>query len=362
MSLASFLGFGKKSSIGIDIGTASIKIVELSKDGNRFKLENYGIFQLESVDEAVNVAQDGSQSKVTHFADEDIVVAIRDLIKRMGSKATEAAMAIQSFSTFSTIIKMPYLTEEEIDKAIPFEARKYIPLPLESVVLDWSIASVNRGGAGQDPYIEVFLVAVPKNETKRYQDIATKAGLNLKILELENAALIRALIGNDQSPFAIVNIGGRSTSIVIVDGGVEKVSHNYEVGGYEITKAIANALKVSLRRAEELKRSFGVENADNNVINSVMSSLLDMMAFETKKTIKSYEDQNNRKIAQVLLVGGLANMPKFVEYFSQKIGMSITVGNALARVAIPKDLEPLAFEINTKCAVSIGLAMRDVGK
>ncbi len=357
--LMTFFGFGKKTHLGIDIGTASIKIVELEVNGGRPELKNYGIFQLESADEAVNVAQDGSQSKVAHFSDDDIVAAIKDLIKRMGSKSTEVAMAIQSFSTFSTIISMPYLSEDEIDKAIPYEARKYVPLPLESVVLDWSIASVNKGGAGQEPSVEVFLVAVPKTETKRYQEIAQKAGLQLKVLELENSALIRALVGNDLSPFAIVNIGGRSTSILIVDGGVERVSHNYEVGGFEITKAIASSLKVSLRRAEELKRSFGVQQVDNNVINSVMSSLLNMMVFETKKTIHSYEEQRKRKIAQVFLVGGMSNMPKFVDYFSEKLGMAVAVGNPLARVGLPKEVEPLSFEINTKCAVALGLAMRD---
>ena len=73
------------------------------------------------------------------------------------------------------------------------------------------------------------------------------AGLNLRALELENAALIRSLIGNDLSPVAIVNIGGRSTSILIVDGGFERVSHNYEVGGFEITKSISRSLNVSLK-------------------------------------------------------------------------------------------------------------------
>ena len=115
------------------------------------------------------------------------------------------------------------------------------------------------------------------------------AGLNLKALELENTALIRALLGNDLSPTAIVNIGGRSTSIVIVNKGYERINHNYEIGGFEITKSIARSLNVSIEKAEELKRKMGMKEADENIVNEAMVSLIDMMVFETKKTINNYE-------------------------------------------------------------------------
>jgi type IV pilus assembly protein PilM len=208
--------------------------------------------------------------------------------------------------------------------------------------------------------VEIFLVAVPKEETLRYQAIMKNAGLDLRALELENSALIRALIGNDLSPTAIINIGGRSTSILIVDSGFERVSRNYEVGGFEITKSVASSLGVSLRRAEELKRSFGIKEADNNIIREAMSSLIDMMAFETKKTIHNYEDQKGVKIGKILLVGGLANMPNFANYFGEKLGIPTSLGNSLARVIVPPGLSNLQTELNSTFAIAVGLAMREI--
>lgn len=376
-----FFSFKPKTKVGIDIGTASIKVVELSKEGGRFKLENYGLFELESLDEALNLAGSAGGSRVVQLSDQDLAWGIKEVLKRSKISARDAVASVPSFSTFATVITMPYLSEKDMAKTINFEARRYIPLPLDEVVIDWSIINIapnsnvpassglQRGeqpttydpqSAQRPPTVEVFLVAVPKQETERYKNIMKDAGLNLRALELENAALIRSLIGNDLSPIAIVNIGGRSTSILIVDNGFERVSHNYEVGGFEITKSISRSLNVSLKRAEELKRNFGIKETDNNVIEQAMSSLIDMMAFEAKKTIHSYEEVKKTKITKILLIGGLANMPNFPNYFGAKLGVPLVLGNSLARVILPNELNKLQSELNSTFAIAIGLAMREI--
>ncbi len=364
----SLFGFKSKSKLGIDIGTSSIKVVELSKESGRFKLENYGLFELKSADGAISVSNNTS-NKPAQLSDQDVAWAIKELLKRSKISPRDAVASVPSFSTFSTIITLPYLSEKDIARTVPFEARKYIPIPLNEVILDWSIINLAPSDQSQQtfndggkrlPTVEVFLVAVPKQETQRYQNIMKQAGINLRALELENSALIRVLMGNDLSPVAIINIGGRSTSILIVDKGFERVSHNYEIGGFEVTKSIARALNVSLQRAEELKRSLGVEKTDNNVIQQAMSSLLDMMVFETKKTIHNYEDLKKTKVNKVILVGGLANMPSFVNYFGQKLETEVSIGNSFARVVLPPKLENLKTELNATFAIAVGLAMREV--
>ncbi len=358
----SLFKFGSKSKLGIDIGTASIKLVELSKESGRFKLENYGLFELKS--------EDSEQS----VSDQDIVWGIKEILNRGKIKNRDAVVSIPSFNTFSTVITMPFLSEEDVAKTIPYEARKYIPLPLNDVVLDWAIIGINQpnnnkqvvddkkgsSSGSKTPTVEVFIVAVPKDQTNRYQTIIKLAGMNLVALELENTAIIRALLGNDLSPTAIINIGGRSTSILVVDGGFERASHNYEIGGFEITKSIARSLNVSLKRAEELKRSLGLKNANSDMITSAMSSLVDLIVSETKKTIHNYEDIKKVNITKVLLVGGLANMPMFVEYFTQKLNLPIFSGNPLSRVIYSSQLGPIKMELNSDFAIALGLAMREV--
>ena len=329
-------------------------MVELAKESNRFQLTNYGIFEWEGA---------------LKLSNQDIIAALKDMLRQTEVKTRDVVASIPSFPTFATTITMPYLSEEEVAKAMPFEARKYIPVPLSEVQLDWAIVNVKKDpktaivdtkAPKSAPTIDVFLVAVPKEEVARYQMIMKEAGLNLHALELENFALIRALVGNDLSPIAIVNIGGRSTSILIVENGFQRISHDYEVGGFEITRTIAQSLGIDLNRAEKLKRTKGFRDAENTVVKQAMGSLIDMMAFETNKTIHNYEDQRNTKIARILLVGGLANMLDFHQYFAQKLGREVSLGNSLARVIIPPPLESLRSELNSTFVVSIGLAMREI--
>jgi len=425
--------FKSKGKLGIDIGTSAIKIIELEKESGRFALKNYGFFEFKSTEHpraerpGADVAsplspvpsgtengstqwqsRHGDDQNILKLPDGEIIWGIKEVLKKAKIKATNVVASIPAFSTFATVIELPYISEQDLAKALPFEARKYIPVPLNEVVLDWSIIDIPRPDAyidgalsntlsprpnsrrpdvpvpilpsvetkgrrdrerlnapstsasGRPTTVEVFLAAVSKDETTRYQRIMQGAGLNLRALELENSALTRALLGNDLSPTVIVNIGGRSTSIVIVDKGYERLSHNYEVGGFEITRSIARSLNVSLEKAEELKKKLGIKEIDENVIRGAMKSLVNMMVFETKKTITNYEETKNQKISKVLLVGGLANMPNFANYFQQKLGREVHIGNALARIVYPQTLSPIIQELSSTFAVATGLAMREI--
>lgn len=347
--------FGSSGRVGIDIGTAAIKMMELDKDGGRFTLKNYGMLELKK-----GLDEKGGARNILQLPDQEIAWAIKEIIKKSGIKSKDAIASIPSFSTFATVLEMPYLSQEELAQAIPFEARKYIPVPMEQVVLDWSIIDTPKQIPGKPITVEIFLAAVPRDETERYQNIMRLAGLNLAALELENSALIRAMLGNDLSPTAIINIGGRSTSIVIANKGYERIGHNYEVGGFQITKTIATSLGISIQKAEELKRQLGLNPKDENIIMKAMSSLVDMMVFEAKKTITGYEETKNQKIGKILLTGGMTNMPHFAEYFKNKAEREVLIGNALARVAYPQNLSSIIPELASTFSVAAGLAMREI--
>lgn len=353
-----------KGNLGIDIGTSSIKLVELEKRGGRFYLTNYGIFELKGFDSSLSVVQSENWQSILKLPDQEITAGITELTKKANINSVDVVASIPSFSTFATVIEMPYISNEDLARALPFEAKKYIPIPLNEVVLDWSIVGVadngDVAGGAKPSTVEVFLAAVPKDETVRYQNIMKNAGLKLQALELENSALIRALLGNDLSPTVIVNIGGRSTSIIIVNKGYERVSHNYEVGGFEITKAIAQSLNISLEKAEELKRKFGLKKTDENIINESMVSLVDMMVFETQKTILNYEEAKKEKITQVILVGGLTNMPGFGDYFQEKLGRETLLGNPFSRIMYSETLAQILPELSSIFSTAIGLALREI--
>lgn len=348
--------FKSKSKLGVDIGTSSIKIVELSQDAGRWKLENYGLYELRAQSGGADTAK-----TIMDLSDDEIIAAIKDILSTAGIKARDTVASISSSSTFATVIQMPYVSEEDLAKTVPFEARKYVPVPLDQVVLDWSIVGVADGAKAPQAgtTVEVFLAAVPKDETARYQRIARGAGLNLVALELENSSIIRGLLGNDLSPTAILNVGGRSTSIIIVAKGYERLAHNYEIGGYEITKAVANALNITPEQAESLKRKYGLIDSPENKARAAMLSLVDMMVFETMKTVESYEQSRNQRISRVVVVGGLANMPGLANYLKQRISRDVLVGNVFARMVVPQELAPLQQALSNTLSIAVGAAMRE---
>ncbi len=308
------------------------------------------------------VKQEEAWQSILKLSDQEIASGLKELIKRAQIGSTDIVASIPSFSTFATVIEMPYVSNEDLARALPFEAKKYVPIPLDEIVLDWSIVGVTDGQSskGEQPStVEVFLAAVPKDETVRYQNIMKAAGFKIKALELENSALIRALFGNDLSPSVIVNIGGRSTSIMIINKGYERVSHNYEIGGFEITKAISQSLNIGLEKAEELKRKYGLRKTEDNIITESMVSLIDMMVFETQKTISNYEESKKEKIANIVLIGGLTNMPGFVTYFQEKLGRTVKLGNPFSRIVCPPELASITSELSSIFSVAIGLAMRE---
>ena len=349
--------FKSKSKLGIDIGTSSIKIVELSQESGRWKLENYGWYELKS-----QGGQTDAAKTIMDLSDEEIIRAVKDILASGKFKARDAVAAISSSSTFATVITLPYTSEEDLAKTIPFEARKYVPVPLDQVVLDWSIVGVadkNAPAPVAGTTVEVFLAAVPKDETARYQRIAKGAGVNLVALELENSSLVRGLMGNDLSPTAILNVGGRSTSIVIIAKGYERLSHNYEIGGYEMTKAVAKALNISPVEAEALKRKYGVIDSPENKARPAMVALVDMMIFETRTTIGTYEQSRGQRISRVVVVGGLANMPGLAQYIKQRIDRDVLVGNVFARLVYPQELTPILQSLSNTLAIAVGAAMRE---
>src|SRR3989344_9200618 len=103
-----------------------------------------------------------------------------------------------------------------------------------------------------------------------------------------------------------------------------------------------------------------MKTTDENIINEATSSLVDMMAFETRKTISNYESSKNQKVARVLLIGGMTNMPNFFNYFKQKLNMEVYAANAFARIVYPPSLSPVVNELANTFSVAAGLAMRDI--
>ena len=343
-----------KSYLGIDIGTLSIKVVEISNEDGRPKLENYAILTDYGLP-LKNLNPDGSGKTQKTFGG-GASAALKRLMKEGGISAKEVNMSVPIFSSFLTVMELPQMPESEVASAVPFEAKKYIPIPLDSVAMDWSVI-----GVGDNGKILVLLVAIPRDLIDEYAIIAKEADLKLLTIELETISAARALIGNDPVPAVLMDLGSRDTTISVVDGGYSRISHSIEMSGEDLTRALASSLKVDWRRAEELKKQSGLKIMNGgDQITSVLSPLLDVVANTTRDIMDMYFSKTKKKIEKLIIYGGASKMPGFVEYLNNRLKMDVVVGNPFSRVAYPDKLKPMINEIGHEFTIAIGLALKSL--
>ena len=356
----------KKSSsyIGIDIGTSSVKMVQLKLEENKAKLETYGFLDNFGTFE---FSDNSSRIGKLKVPDEKIVEVIKKIIREAGVNTSEVVMSVPVFSTFSSIIEFPEIAEEEIAKAIPFEARQYIPVPLEEVILDWSIVGkkLNKEGVGASALkqfvTQVILVAIPKDIAFKYSHIAEAAGLKLIALEAESFAMARSLVGNDKMPVLILDVGFKHTSISIIDKGCVMVNRGIDTGSSEMTRAISQGLGIDFNRAELLKKQNGLmQTGTETGVSKLIMPIVDIISNEMFRLINIYAQKNSRRIEQIIITGGGAEVYGITEYLEKYLNLKVLTGNPWARIAYNPELEASLHEIGPFFSVATGLAMREL--
>ncbi len=346
------------SYVGVDIGTTSIKIAEVVRTKQLPKLTNYAILESKSSLSRANTVFQTSSLKL--FEDE-IVELLKATVDRMKLRGREVIASLPGFSAFVTLLSFPEMSPQDLQKAVVYQARQYIPSSLSDVALDWI-----KVGEREDPsglkYQQIFLISVPQDTIKRYQNIFKSAGLTLAVLEIESLSLARSLVGKDPTPTVIADIGSRSTAIAIVDKGDLKYAGQTDFAGSSLTQAIASSLGINPLRAEELKRERGIlTTGPNYELSTIMLPFLDGILSEVKRAMASYEAQfpGAPKIERCILSGGGANLLGIEKYFTSQLGMPSVKASPFARFEYPASLEPLLPELNPEMSVALGLVLRE---
>lgn len=380
--------FAKKreKSLGVDIGTSSVKIVEFSREGDKLELTNYGEFVLE--------AERALYSSSVKLSPNETARIIKNIIQEAHIISTNATMSIPVFSGFSTVISLPDMSDAELDRAVSYEAKKYIPLPLSEVQFEWTrlensgnspvatrpnpaprgkvqdfIAKDGKGTVGQArnnpetfrpspvsnsaPLSDILIVAVTKELIGKYQEIAKLSGLSLSYLELDTFSLARSFAANDDSNL-IIDIGSRNTILSIAKGDWPVFSRTVEISGYELTKLLASSLGIDFSRAEEQKRKKGIDAGVD-----VILPLLDSIFLEGRRVIDEYSRKKNIKIKKVILVGGTARMPGIREHAAKIMGLEVVVGFPFNGIIYPKELDSTLRDLGPSFSIATGLALRE---
>lgn len=343
--------------LGVDIGTTSIKIAEVDQGKLLPRLANYGMLESRNSLSRANVAFQASNLKLF---DQEVTDLLKLLLKKMKPKTSDAVASIPGFAAFSTILTFPAMNEAELQKTIAFQAKQYIPLPISEVAIEPFKVGEYEDEKGYKMQ-QILLVTVPLEQIRKYQKIFKDAGLSLGVIEIEGMSLARSLVGTDQTPTVIVDIGSRSTAIVVTDKGMMRFTAQSDYAGASLTQALSSSLNINPLRAEELKRERGIAGIGANYeLSTIMLPFVDVILNEVKRALFNYESQfpADKKVERLVLSGGGANLLGIEKYVSQEMGLPVVVGSPLTRFEYAPVLEPLVHEMNPLLSVSLGLALR----
>lgn len=347
--------FKQNIFLGIDIGTTSIKLVELQKTREKIELTNYGILEKYGHLERIN---DAIQTNSFKLLEESTALLLKQLIEKSKTKNRKTYMTLPSFSGFISIMELPEMSDKELARAVNFQAGQYIPMPLQETTLDWQIIERTNGK------IIVLLMAVPTDIIKRYVQSAELAKINLKGLELETVAIARLLGKKEKGTVALVDIGGRSTSINIMDKGALRTSHNVDTAGGDFTQVISSGLGINPLRAEELKRAYGLNlQARGEVkITNLLMPLLDVIKRETEKAINNYFLRTKKKAEKVILTGGGANLQGLEDYYSKELALPVIKGDPFSwgLISYNPNLSPVMKDIGPSLTSACAVVFKDI--
>lgn len=335
-------------SVGLDIGSQTIKIVELEKSGNSFKLQASGVAGYSG-----NVPE-----KIT---DEKELSLLAGIIKKLHKEANvsskEVSIALPEPQVFTRTIKFPLLTDQEISSAVKWEAEQYIPIPVNEAIVQHQI--LERRESASPPEVVVLLVAAPKILAEKYIRTVQLAGLNVIGVETELMSLVRALAPSDHVVL-LADFGARSTDIAIAKNGHLSFSRSIPTAGEAFTRAVAQGLGIQYQQAEQYKRAYGLSGDRlEGKIKGALDPVFRIVADEIKKAIHFYQSEEKGEApVSVIVSGGTSAMPEVISTLTNLLGVEVVVGNPFSKVSVdPQTLKSLA-PYSPLYSIAVGLALR----
>lgn len=335
--------------IGLDIGSKTIKIVELDKVKDGYTLKASGIIGYKS-------------STPEHLTDEREISVLSDVIRKLHKEAKvigrDVVVSIPETQVYTRMIRFPFLTDSEIASAVKWEAEQYIPFPIEEAVIDYQIIDKNENAT--PPQVYVLLIAAPKVLVNRYVKLIQMSKLDLVAIETELMAISRSICPLDQTVM-VADFGARSTNIAIVKNSRLMVSRSIPTAGNALTRAVAQGLGVEVQQAEEYKKTYGVssQNLDGK-LKTVLVPVLRMVSDEIKKAIHYYQSEGEgEQPKSLILTGGSAGMPEVASIMTELLGIEVLIGNPFVKLKMDRETLTQLSGYSPFYSISVGLAMRD---
>jgi type IV pilus assembly protein PilM len=360
-------GGGEDSAVGVDISSSAIKVVEIKRKGGKAVLETYGAI-------ALGPYIDQNAGSVTILPVEKIALALKEVLKQSGVIANTLAMAVPIQSSLIFTIELPIqMREDQIADIVPTEARKYIPVPITEVSIDYfvlpkkeaSYAEMNTNAENNNlleqhaEKMSVLVVATQNDAVSKYRSIVSQCGLSASFFEIEIFSSIRANFEHELSPVLLMDFGASRTKLSIVEFGMIKSYHTIDRGGADITNSISKSLSIPFPEAEKMKKEFGFfGNPTEKSLSDIVKVHIDYIFSEANNVLLSYEKKYDRTISKVIFTGGGSLLKGLKEVAINNFKAEIETGHPFSKVEAPAFLDKVLETMGPEFAVALGLALR----
>ncbi len=340
-----------KSIVGLDIGSSSIKAIELKRSKGEIMVSHLGLEPLAS-DIVVDsmIVDSGSVSS-----------AISKLFTQHNIKSKSVATSVSGHSVIVKPIKVQPMTESELAEGITTEASQHIPFDISDVNLDFEI--LNPGDTG--PQMDVLLVAVKKDKILNYTNVLSLAGKTPSVVDIDAFALQNCYEYNynpsPDSTVALLNLGASVMNINIVKGTTPLFTRDVSVGGNQYTDSLQKELDLSFDDAESLKLGRRIGTVSEDAKQPILQQVTEIIVLEIQKTFDFFRaTASGEHIERVYLAGGSSKVPGLVEALRQEFSLPVEILNPFKQIVPPADsLENEILEQNPgQLAVAVGLALR----
>lgn len=345
-----FVAQKPQSVVGIDIGSSSLKVVQLRRDHGKAVLETYGELALGPYGGA-------EVGQATNLSAEQITETLKDLLREAKVTTTSCALSIPYARSLLTLVTLPYRADPKEQKTvIELEARKYIPVPISEVQLDWFVVPDIEPSkpATQKDTVQVLLVAVHNDELKLLQNIVAGAGLSASFYEIEIFSTIRAVVHEPLKAVMVLDVGASTTKAYIVERGVVALSHAISAGSQDMTRAIAASKNLSISSAEALKKREGLTSVNVETPELVFTRIFS----EAHRVLLQYETSHHKPVSAIVLTGGGGVTKELKTYAQTFFSIDVQIGDAFSKTEAPAFMRPVLEEIGPEFTVAVGLALR----
>lgn len=358
--------FGKKSedtAIGIDIGTSAIKVVELKREDGRAVLSTYGALSLGQYKEG------GMIGEVTNLDVETLAKALLDVLKETKITGSNVVVGIPSVSCIIFILQLPAeIDEASMPTVIPNEAKKFIPVPINDVSLDWyviprreesGIASRVLAESGGEAKLPVLVVATLNETLAKYTQVLQKATLPMDSLEIEVFSHIRSVLTRELFPVLIIDIGASKTKLTIVEHGIVETFRLVNRGSQDMTNAIAHSLELPFDKAEMIKKEYGLTPTPEHphVADIIQTHLVDIFQ-EANTNILAYEKRYNKNIGKIIFTGGGAMTKGLLQFAKEHFSAELVMADPFSKVESPVFLAGVLKTTGPEFSIALGLALK----